>query len=219
MSLEKLFLQSFCEFLIAKKALKFDTEKIIDKYYKKSETTENTKENTDTIESLDFFTDGSVINNGKRNAKGGYGVYLNDCQKYSFSYDEEFWGCPATNQNCELLAIQHAVGMIKQNINKIQNFTIYSDSLYSINCITKWAKAWKKNGWKTSTNDEVKNKEIIENIFNTISPFEKRASFVHVRSHKTEPRDKTSKEWMIWYGNESADKLAKQGMIRERNKN
>lgn len=213
MDLERLFLESFCEFLKTKN-FKINSRDIIQNFYKNRQ--ENQENQEDNIETLEIFTDGSVINNGKRNSKGGYGVYIDDSRKFSFSYDEEFWGCPATNQNCELLALNHAVGIIKRQSNKIQNFIVYSDSMYSINCITKWCKAWKKNGWKTSNNEDVKNKEIIENIMSVVTPLEKRISFVHVRSHTREPSNKSSKDWKMWFGNDMADKLAKKGMNEER---
>jgi hypothetical protein len=33
----------------------------------------------------------------------------------------------------------------------------------------------------------------------------------HVSAHKTEPEDKESNEWKLWYGNDMADKLATDG--------
>ena len=36
--------------------------------------------------------------------------------------------------------------------------------MYSINCITKWGKNWKKNNWITAGKKPVKNQELIKTI-------------------------------------------------------
>jgi len=159
---------------------------------------------------VEIFTDGSVINNGKRNAKGGYGVYINDCEKYSFNYEEEFEQGPATNQKTELLAIHESINIIRRR--GYNNILIYSDSMYSINCIMKWSKNWIKNNWKTANGQDVKNKYIIKDIMKNIKDSGKNISFSHVRSHRKEPSNKRSKEHRLWLGNFNADLLAKQGM-------
>jgi len=33
----------------------------------------------------------------------------------------------------------------------------------------------------------------------------------HVTAHQAEPEDKTSNEWLLWHGNDMADKLATDG--------
>ena len=43
-----------------------------------------------------------------------------------------------------------------ETVNKIDNLDkiiLYSDSMYTINCATKWAIEWEKNGWKRKTGD------------------------------------------------------------------
>ena len=47
-----------------------------------------------------------------------------------------------------------------KNYNRV---IIYTDSQYSINCITKWVNNWIKNDWKDKHNKLVKNK--LENFF------------------------------------------------------
>ena len=39
--------------------------------------------------------------------------------------------------------------------------------------------------------------------------------FVHVNSHLKEPINRNSVEWQLWYGNEMADKLAKNGAMNK----
>ena len=76
--------------------------------------------------------------------------------------------------------------------------------------MTKWALGWKRAGWKKKgNNSEIKNLEIIKRIFNYCEKY--RVKFVHINSHKPEPFPKGGPEWMLWYGNDMADKLAVKG--------
>ena len=43
---------------------------------------------------------------------------------------------------------------------KDESITVYTDSSYLINGITKWVKGWKRNGWQTKTKDDVLNKDL-----------------------------------------------------------
>ncbi len=162
-----------------------------------------------------IFTDGSINRNGKTDAIGGIGVYIPGCNDIKCSENYTYLcidkNIPPTNQKCELLAIYQALLLI-DNIQDIGSVLIYSDSMYSINCITKWCHKWEKNGWKNSLNKAVKNQDIIKLILYKIRETNYTISFKHVRSHMKEPTNKESEEYFIWYGNDMADKLAKQGL-------
>jgi ribonuclease HI len=219
--MEHVLLESFCNFLLEKEVYSY--HEYIESYLKhkeddkhKTEARQNRSINEEVFPSVEVFTDGSVLNNGKKNSKGGYGVFIDGVYEKSFSYDQDFEGSPATNQNCELLAIHEAIEYIKKSKNKV--FTIYSDSLYSIKCITLWSKAWEKNGWVNSQGETVKNQDIIKSILNNIKNLgDKKIHFVHINSHRSPPKDKNSKEYRIWRGNDLVDQLAKDGMKRNKN--
>lgn len=175
------------------------------------------------IESIkaEAFTDGSAINNGKQWVKAGIGVYFPDkslnltdisisCNK--FINNNPVYGIQkATNNVAELLAILFAIEKLLEVLDSKEcPIVIYSDSEYSINCVTKWAIGWKRAGWKKKgKNSEIKNLEIIKRIFNYCEKY--RVKFVHINSHKAEPFPKGGTEWMLWYGNDMADKLAVKG--------
>lgn len=74
------------------------------------------------------------------------------------------------------------------------NVTIYCDSQYTIDCITKYYKSWVKNGFKTQAKGDVKNKELIQELYNETQKHQ--VTWVKVKSHNG-----------IYY-NELADKLA-----------
>ena len=142
--------------------------------------------------SIKIYTDGSATP-----TRSGIGVFfgLNDPRNIS----EEISG---TNQYAELYAIYKALSSI--NPIKYLKVTICTDSMYSINCITKWIDNWKVNNWKTSKNKDVKHKELIQKIDKLVK---NNVFFKHVNSHRKEP-SLDSNKWVDWFGNDYADKLA-----------
>lgn len=147
---------------------------------------------------LNIFTDGSCKNNGGDGAVGGIGVHFYDsCIK---DITEEFVDNP-TNQRTELYAIYRAI-VDTQEKSCYKKINIYTDSTYSIYCITKWMDMWKRNGWRTSRNDSVKNIDILKKIDVAIKNFGGDINFYYVKAH-TSNSDWKSK------GNKIADELAR----------
>ena len=144
-----------------------------------------------TFNEITFYTDGSSINN-----IGGYGFVLatgNDATDLHFSGRVPY--NPATNQIAELYAIYVCLYWSISQGHK--NITIYTDSKYSIGCLTIWYHNWIKNGWVNSKGEPVANKELIHGIlslYGQITP-----TFHHVRAHKGDKY------------NEIADRLANEG--------
>ena len=113
-----------------------------------------------------YYTDGACSKNGTARATGGFGVVEID------NDDNLIWQfqdskSPTTNNEMELMAILTA---LKHISSKIENNTflkpvIYSDSAYCVNLINSWMYSWEKNGWKRPKNQEVKNLEIIKQIY------------------------------------------------------
>ena len=195
--------------------------KKIDKYFNqqkqivKNDNKPLEKKETKIIDKIDIFTDGSTINNGKKNASGGFGVYFPDTRFHNIStkYTKE----DVSNQKCELLAIlkglEYVFYYFKEK-SKMVNVVIYTDSKYSIDCFTKYIKNWKSNGWKLRNNQQVKNRNLIEKIDYYIQQFN-HIRFHHIYSHKHEPYNKNSLEYYLWYGNDMADKLANEGRLKQ----
>ena len=61
-----------------------------------------------------------------------------------------------TNNQMELLAAIKALAYFDNS----KNITFFTDSKYIKDGIESWIIKWKKNGWKTSTNKPVKNKDL-----------------------------------------------------------
>ena len=145
-----------------------------------------------------IYTDGSCINNGKKNARGAYGIFYskNDLRNKA----EKLTG-KVTNNIAELTAILECL----KTLTPLGKYYIVSDSDYSINCITKWSKGWSVNGWKTSKGKDVLNKGLIQEIVRLMETLN--VKFIHVNSHQDRPKDKKSMEYRLWYGNYMVDKM------------
>ena len=156
---------------------------------------------------MKIFTDGACSSNGKSHARAGCGVYIQGTrEEFSLSLDEAKKICNITceikdtNNTGELLAILCAFYLCRD-----KELVIYTDSMYSINCITVWNNNWIKNNWMTSTGKVVKNRALIEAIINKKKNFN--VIFIHVNSHRKEP-DASSLDHENWFGNDKADMLA-----------
>lgn len=169
-------------------------------------------------EKLYIFTDGGCIRNGKPNCKAGYSVFFtndSDSILYPFNTTKLIIKEP-TNNKAELSAIKYAFLTIRENIDVFENknIIICTDSMYSINCIEKWANSWIKNDWKNSKGEPVKNKNIIETILESKKYIQDqnkniKIDFKHVFSHTQEPEDKKSLGYYLWYGNNVVDENIK----------
>jgi ribonuclease HI len=100
-----------------------------------------------------------------------------------------------TNNRMEMAAAFRALSMLK--LEEKHDITIYTDSAYLINGITKWVKGWKYRGWKNSTGDDVANRDLWEELSQVVSSLEpSRISWKWVRGHDGNP------------GNERCDQIA-----------
>jgi len=69
-----------------------------------------------------------------------------------------------TVNEMELTAILEAIKTLKCNVKRSYMATIYSDSQYCVNVLTKWWPRWERNNWITATGKPVGNKELIQEI-------------------------------------------------------
>jgi ribonuclease HI len=161
-----------------------------------------------------IFTDGSYK---KSTNKTGAGIYLGPTAMNLYIN----MPVDSTNNQAELFALYLTLKIINvspQVLNDLQQpLTIISDSKYSIDSITKWYKSWVKNGWKTADGSPVKNKELLiaiqtewKNANNTAKQGGWSIKIEHQFSHKSAPigYPASSKEYIIWQGNDIADKIA-----------
>ena len=152
---------------------------------------------------LYIYTDGSCPGNGKYGCQGGIGVHFRNSNYEDIS---EPWTFHPTNQKMELMAIQRALEKVFSDQGKYTSIELYTDSQYSIDCVTKYISQWLKNDWLNSKHEPVKNKEIIQTIYDLKIQF-KNLSLNHINSH-------TGKQDQHSLGNEIADQLAYKAATR-----
>lgn len=127
------------------------------------------------------FTDGACLRNGKSDAKAGYAVWFPENRDLSCSHrlpDNE----SQTNQRAELSAIRMAVVTLEKAGFLDEDIVIYTDSEYSMNCLTKWLPGWIARGWKTTDGKDVLHQDLIKEISGILAKF-KSHRFVHVKAH------------------------------------
>lgn len=102
---------------------------------------------------IKIYTDGACSGNPGR---GGWSAIILDgekIEKISGSEDN------TTNNRMELTAVISALKYVKD-----KNLEIYTDSKYTKDGIEKWISNWKKNGWKTANKQDVKNKDLWDEL-------------------------------------------------------
>lgn len=122
-----------------------------------------------------IYTDGSSYN-----GEGGYGVKI----IYQNGNERELFGTvplgksgeTPTNQRAELYAILISLKAIQTDC------VIYTDSMYSISCLTSWIHNWIANDWKNSKGQRVANQDLISEIYTNMQG--RNVEFVHVSAHK-----------------------------------
>lgn len=152
---------------------------------------------------ISIYTDGSSINNGKKNSRGAYAAVFPDALHESFGRPLNPEGSQ-TNQTAELTAILEGIRKLK-TFRDISGkvIRICTDSQYSINCLTKWIPGWKERNWRTSEGKPVVHRVILEEILKELEGVSHQ--FVHVRAH-TGAEDTDSK-WND-YTDQMANKAA-----------
>jgi len=100
-----------------------------------------------------------------------------------------------TNNSAELNALHRALVMAESNIAAGHSTHLFCDSVYAINCVSKWAHGWKARGWRKS-GGEIKNLGIIQDAHAVYTRIAPEIQLSHVSAHVgTE-------------GNELADRMA-----------
>lgn len=154
------------------------------------------------------FTDGSCLNNGSAQAVGGWAVFVGDGSPHNVS------GCvregKVTNQTMELAAILEALRMV--HLARRGTCVICTDSMYAINCLTKWLPGWVRNGWRTKTKKPVQNMALLQEVHALATTVGCR--FLHVQAHQPEPSATTDPvEHFLWSGNRRADRMAARAAV------
>jgi len=121
-----------------------------------------------------IYTDGACTGNP---GPGGWGtvVYFDDGSVHEMGDSFQH----TTNNKMEMQAAIAALEFFKLS-GQTQLITLYTDSEYLINSITKWMPGWKKKGWKKSDGNPVQNQDLLEILDQLNSRL---IQWQHVRGH------------------------------------
>lgn len=103
---------------------------------------------------VEIFTDGACRGNP---GPGGWAALLR-----SQGVEKMFSGAElvTTNNQMELMAAIQGLEALK----RMSTVSLTTDSQYVRQGITQWIHGWKRNGWKTSQKQPVKNKELWQRL-------------------------------------------------------
>ena len=127
---------------------------------------------------VEIFTDGACSGNP---GPGGYGTILRCGQhEKELSGGEE----KTTNNRMELTAVIEGL----KALNRPCDVTIYSDSQYVVNGITKgWAAGWKRNGWRKSDKKPALNADLWDALLTELEKH--KVTFNWVKGHAGHPEN------------------------------
>jgi ribonuclease HI len=131
---------------------------------------------------IDVYTDGACSKNGKQGARASWAMW--------FPYNKQLSKAARvpedqsqTNQRGELMAIHEAVKAVEDKFDpRDVDLRIYTDSLYSKNCLTTWIPGWIQKDWKNSQGQPVVHRDLIEDTASRLSKF-KSYTISHVKAH------------------------------------
>ncbi|MFP4084240.1 MAG: ribonuclease HI [Desulfonatronovibrio sp.] len=133
------------------------------------------------------YTDGACLKNP---GPGGYGAVL----LYKDRKKEIAKGYPeTTNNRMELLGVISALKELKYPCR----IKVYTDSQYIAKAVNqKWLDKWKRNGWKTSGRNDVKNKDLWQELISLLDKHSVEFSWVkaHNGDHYNERCDQLAKK-------------------------
>jgi ribonuclease HI len=137
-----------------------------------------------------IYTDGACKGNP---GPGGWGVWLR-----SGTHEKELYGGEplTTNNRMELTAVIEALNALTRPCE----VTLFTDSVYVRDGITKWIHNWKRRGWVTSDKKPVKNADLWQRLDEAAARHH--VDWRWVRGHTGD------------IGNERADALANAGCAR-----
>ena len=124
------------------------------------------------MEEVTIYTDGACSGNPGPGGWGAILMYKDTKKEISGGKDN------TTNNIMELTAVIEGLKLLKFPC-KVK---LYSDSAYVVNAfVQKWIFGWLKNGWKNSSKEPVKNKELWQELYNLTKIHD--VEFIKVKGH------------------------------------
>jgi len=150
-----------------------------------------------TMESIKVYIDGACTNNGKPNAKAGYGVFFSDDDPRN---ESDTVKGKQSNNTGELTAFIRSLEILEKERKENKTIDLYTDSEYVIKCATTYGTKLQRNDWKTSTGKQVPNLELVKRAHQLFKE-NNCVRLHHIEAH-------TNKTDVHSLGNAGADRLA-----------
>lgn len=143
---------------------------------------------------MSVFCDGACPGNGTARAAAAWAWAYWDGPVTAVRGEPRIWGAKrlegvATNQRAELKALLEAVRFCAGR----PGCTIYSDSMYAINCASVWGPSWKRKGWKREAG-EIMNLDLIRPLVEEWAGC--RVPLKHVRGHQSAGPEAHGNNWV-----------------------
>jgi len=145
-----------------------------------------------TMTKVEIYTDGACKGNP---GPGGWGAVIR-----MGAHEKELSGGEpqTTNNRMEMTAAIEALNILTRPCA----VTLYTDSKYVMDGLTKWVKGWQRNGWRTADKKPVKNAELWHALLAAVARH--KIEWQWVKGHAGHPE------------NERADTLASNAAIAAR---
>jgi ribonuclease HI len=145
-----------------------------------------------TLKTVEIFTDGACKGNP---GPGGWGAILR-----MGPHEKEMSGSDpqTTNNRMEMTAVIRGLNALIEPCE----VTVYTDSRYVIDGITKWVAGWKRNGWVNASKQPVRNADLWHDLIEAAQRH--RITWQWVRGHNGHVE------------NERVDKLASDAALNAR---
>ena len=127
-----------------------------------------------------------------------------------------FWGKDdfTTNNRMEMLGLLQAL-KLATNEYKDCDVTIYSDSAYVVNMFNEWINKWAVNNWIGSSKQEVKNLDLVKQLYEYKKIDFPNFGVYKVKGHNNELGNELADAIAIFAKTEDTTKLAK--ILKENN--
>ena len=156
---------------------------------------------------IKVFTDGACSRNGKKDARASWACWFpehTDISKAGVVPESEL----QTNQRGELMAIAKAVEIAGEEFETSEiSLHIFTDSMYSKDCLTTWIPGWLRKDWMNSQGQPVAHRDLIESTVSKLTKF-KSYIITYVPAH-------TGKDDELSRNNDIVDKMATRVLIPE----
>ncbi|MDR0887209.1 MAG: ribonuclease HI [Candidatus Nomurabacteria bacterium] len=130
-------------------------------------------------EIIEVWTDGSAVPNP---GVGGFAVMNKNGKPLILGREEK-----STNIRMEMLAIISAMKRARG-----RKMVIHTDSQFTINVLTKWARGWESRGWKKAQG-EIKNLDLVKEAWEVYG--RENIEMVWTKGHAEDAINEAADEW------------------------